>query len=69
VKEERSVMDDRTAVSSSRCSTSTATSRRKKPSFKDEMKFMLKKMVPSPLRKVTTKKNKVNLERSGGCLT
>lgn len=68
VKEERSVMDD-TAVSSSRCSTSTATSRRKKPSFKDEMKFMLKKMVPTPLRKVTAKQNKVNLERSGGCLT
>jgi hypothetical protein len=69
VKEQRSVIDDRTAVSSSHCSASTATSRRKKPSFKDEMKFMLKKMVPSPLRKVTAKKNKVNLERSGGCLT
>jgi len=69
LKEQRSVPDDRTAVSSSHCSASTGTSRRRKPSFKDEMKFMLKKMVPSPLRKVTAKKNKVNLERSGGCLT
>lgn len=63
------VTDDRTTVSGSLGSTSTARSRRNKPSFKDEMKFILKKMVPSPLRHVATKKNKVNLERSRGCLT
>lgn len=65
-----SATDDRTALSGSLDSNSTARSRRRrKPSFKDEMKFMFKKMVPSPLRNVATKKNKVNLERSRGCLT
>jgi hypothetical protein len=65
-----SATDDRTALSGSLDSNSTARSRRRrKPSFKDEMKFMFKKMVPSPLRDVATKKNKVNLERSRGCLT
>jgi hypothetical protein len=66
-----SLMDDKTAVSSSIESESfnSPSSRRRKPSLKDEMKFILKKIVPTPLRKVTVRKSKVNLERSSGCLT
>mmetsp|Transcript_12483 Transcript_12483/g.23420 ORF Transcript_12483/g.23420 Transcript_12483/m.23420 type:complete len:647 (+) Transcript_12483:1052-2992(+) len=66
-----SIMDDKTAVSSSMESGSfnSPSNRRRKPSLKDEMKFILKKMVPTPLRKVAVRKSKVNLERSSGCLT
>lgn len=65
------LVDDKTAVSSGMESGSftSPSSRRRKPSLKDEMKFILKKMVPTPLRKVTVRRNKVNLERSSGCLT
>lgn len=66
-----SLMDDKTAISSSIESASfhSPSTRRRKPSLKDEMKFILKKMVPTPLKKVTVRKSKVNLERSSGCLT
>ncbi len=46
----------------------TTDCRRKNP-IKEELKFVLKKLVPSPLKKVTGRRNKVNLERSSGCLT
>lgn len=44
-------------------------SRSRKPSMKDEFKFILGKVVPSPLKKVSFVKEKVKLERSNGCLT
>jgi hypothetical protein len=43
--------------------------RSRKPSMKDELKFILGKVVPSPLKKVSFVKEKVKLERSNGCLT
>lgn len=43
--------------------------RSRKPSVKDEFKFILGKVVPSPLKKVSFVKEKVKLERSNGCLT
>jgi hypothetical protein len=73
IKEMRlmSLVDDKTTVSSSieSGSCTSPSSRRRKPSLKDEMKFILKKMVPTPLKKVAMRKNKYNLERSNGCLT
>lgn len=41
----------------------------RKPSIKDEFKFIISKVVPSPLKKVSFVKEKVKLERSTGCLT
>lgn len=41
----------------------------RKPSMKEEFKFILGKVVPSPLKKVSFVKEKVKLERSNGCLT
>lgn len=61
--------------SSSRLSKRSTFSKAKTPkrkgkiSFKDDIKFALGKMVPAPLKKVGSKKNKVKLERSAGCLT
>jgi hypothetical protein len=69
--------DDRTTVSTSMDSASAGagvprankTSKRRKNPIKEELKFVLQKLVPSPLKKMTSRRNKVNLERSGGCLT
>lgn len=41
----------------------------RRPSMKDEFKFIISKVVPSPLKKVSFVKEKVKLERSNGCLT
>ena len=66
-------VDDRTTASVSTTSTAkkknSDKSRRKKNPIKEELKFVLKRLVPSPLKKVALRRNKLNLERSGGCLT
>jgi len=54
----------------SRLSGGSRTPRRKgKIAFKDEVKFVLGKFVPSPLKKVGRGRSEVKLERSAGCLT
>ena len=68
-----SVTEDKTTVSigmdSGTEKGSVSSSRRKKSAIKNEIKFLVKRMVPGPLKKITSSRNKVNLERSNGCLT
>jgi hypothetical protein len=61
-------IDDNTVDSnSSPCSSSLARRKKKKNVVSEEIKFMMKKMIPSPLKNRSRKK--INLERSDGFLT
>jgi hypothetical protein len=61
--------DDMLTVDSKGSTCTSRSGRRKKNTIKDELKFVFKNLVPSPLRKISERRNKVELERSGGCLT